>query len=109
MAWKTLTEEEMNEKPNFENNAEFWNPEKDDELQGTVKYVGEGKYKKLFMVIEDDEGQEWLTTQCASLDKQIKKLGIEEANIVNILYKGRAEDEYESHIYILRLWEEDKE
>lgn len=108
MAWKKLTEEELNGKKDFENNAEFFNPEKGDILTGTVKVVTTGKYEKLFLVIEDDEGDEWITTQCASLDKQIKKLEIEEADVVNITYNGRAEDEFASHQYEVMKWVDDE-
>jgi len=107
MSWKTLTEKEM-ESTEFEDNAEFWNPEKDDVLQGTVKVVKMGKYEKLFMVIEDDEGLTWITTQCGSLDRQIRRQQIEQGDIVQLLYKGRKDDEYQTHMYILKKWEDEE-
>lgn len=107
MAWKGVSEDEMNKKE-FKNDGEFWNPEADETLQGTVKAVSKGKYGKLFMVIEDEENSDWITTQCASLDKQIKRLNIEKDDQVHITYKGRAEDEYQSHQYKLLKWEEDE-
>ena len=103
MSWESVSEEEMK---NNDSEAEFWNPEKGDTLQGTVQAVAKGKFKKLFLVLEDDEGKEWITTQCASLDKQIKKLGIEEDDIVHLTYNGRLDDEYHSHDYKLLKWVE---
>lgn len=110
MAWKGVSEDEMKEmgKKDYENEGEFWNPEKDDTLQGKVKVVKEGKYHKLFMVIEDEENSDWITTQCASLDKQIKKLDIEKDDQVHLTYKGRLDDEYQSHQYELLKWEEEE-
>lgn len=101
--WKKLTDDEM-ETGEFE--GEFWNPTEDDTLQGHVTAVKEGKFKKLFMQIEDEEGMEWITTQCASLHKQIKKLDIKEGELVHLTYNGRADDEYASHQYLLQVWRE---
>ena len=79
----------------FESNNEltFWNPEPEEQLIGTVKNVKKGQYEKYFLVIEDDEGTVWATTQCARLDYQIKKMKIEEGDYVLVEYNGqRAED-----------------
>lgn len=90
MAWEGITEEEMNTK-NYEDDAEFWEPNEDDELQGVVKIVKEGKYNKLFMIIKDEDGDSWITSQCASLDKQIKRLKIKAKDTVHITYLGEGE------------------
>lgn len=103
MSWEAVPEDEMK---NNDSESTFWNPEKGDTLQGTVQAVAKGKFKKLFLVIEDDEGKEWITTQCTSLHKQIKKLSIEEDDVVHITYNGRADDEYQSHDYKLLKWVE---
>ena len=109
MAWKSLTEEEISEKEEFD--GEFWEPEKDDTLQGTVQLVKKGKYNKYFLIVQDEVGDEWITTQCATLHKQIKKLEIQEEDIVHLTYNGRADDEYQTHLYLLQKWidEEDSE
>lgn len=100
--WKKLSDEEM-EAGEFE--GEFWEPAEGDAIQGTVtEDPKEGKFKKLFLVIKDDEGDEWITTQCASLHRQIKKLKIKKDDIVHLTYNGRADDEYNSHQYLLQVW-----
>lgn len=100
MAW--TSEEDYS----FENDNEltFWNPEAGDQLIGTVKNVKKGQYEKYFLVIEDEEGTVWATTQCARLDYQIKKMKIEEGDYVLVEYNGqRAEDN--AHDY--KLYKDD--
>ena len=105
MAWKSLDENEINN-TDFENDGEFWNPEPNDTLQGTVQVVKEGQYNKLFLVLEDEAGDVWITTQCAGLHKQIQKLEIKQGDLIHLTYNGRADDEYGSHQYLLQVWEE---
>ena len=100
MAW---TSEEDYEFSN-DNELEFWNREAGDQLIGTVKNVKKGQYEKYFLVIEDDEGNTWATTQCARLDYQIKKMKIEVDDYVLLEYNGqRAEDN--AHDY--KLYKDD--
>lgn len=97
MAWKTEDDYE------FENNGnelEFWNPEKGDSLEGTVRSVKKGQYEKYFLVVEDEDGNVWATTQCARLDYQIKKMKIEEDDYVLIEYNGQRSDD-NAHDYKL--------
>lgn len=98
MAWKS--EEDYNLE------SEFWNPEEGDVLEGDVLLVKKGNYEKLFMIIEDEDGNSWITTQCARLDFQIKKMKIEEGDIVKLTYNGRV-GENDAHDYKLEVWEED--
>ena len=87
-----------------DNELEFWNPEVGDQLIGTVKNVKKGQYEKYFLVIEDDEGNTWATTQCARLDYQIKKMKITVDDYVLLEYNGqRAEDN--AHDY--KLYKDD--
>ena len=99
MAWKS--EEDYNLE------SEFWNPEEGDVLEGDVLLVKKGNYEKLFMIIEDEDGNSWITTQCARLDFQIKKMKIEEGDIVKLTYNGRV-GENDAHDYKLEVWEEDQ-
>lgn len=97
MAWKTEQDFE------FDNNddMEFWNPEAGDSLEGTVKInPKKGAYEKYYLVIEDEDGNTWATTQCARLDFQIKKMKIKEGDYVLIEYNGRLE-ENNAHDYTL--------
>ena len=101
MAW---TSEEDYEFENNSNDLQFWNPEIGDQLIGTVKNVKKGQYEKYFLVIEDDEGTVWATTQCARLHFQILKMKISEGDYVLIEYNGqRAEDN--AHDY--KLYKDD--
>lgn len=104
MAWLSADDEKLQD-----NDGEFWNPEKGDELQGIVKVVKIGSYDKYFMIIEDDAGDVWITTQCAGLDYQIKKLDIQPEDEVYLIYNGRRDDENHSHDYKLNKWVEDEE
>lgn len=101
MAWKNEDDFEFEQLE-----SEFWNPEKGDTLEGEVVVVKKGTYEKLFLVIEDDDGDTWLTNQCAGLDFQIKKMKIEEGDIVRLTYNGRKGDN-DAHDYKLEVWEED--
>lgn len=102
MAFKNINEMEKKE-------SEFWNPQKDDELQGNVVVIKEGNYGKQFLVIEDDDENVFITTQCASLDYLISRARLEIGDYVKVVYLGRANDEYQSHKYELYVWEEEEE
>lgn len=98
MAWTTEEDYE------FESDGQFWNPETGDQLIGTVQKVEKGTYEKYYMVIEDDDGNTWITTQCARLDYQIKKMKIEVGDYVLLEYNGqRVEDN--AHDY--KLYKDD--
>lgn len=99
---ETLKHDELN---NFEE-GEFWIPEFNEILEGHVKKIKTGKYDKLFLKVEDEKGDYWITRQCRSLDKQIKGLKIKENDLVQIKYNGRLDDEYGSHDYLIKLWED---
>lgn len=91
-----------------EKESEFWNPNKGDELQGTVVAVKEGSYGKLFLVIEDDEGNTFITTQCGSLHKLIESSDLDVGDYVKVVYNGRKNDEYRTHDYGLFVWVDDE-
>lgn len=91
-----------------EKEAEFFEPEANDEIEGVVIAKKEGTYGKFFLVIEEDEGDRWITTQCGSLHRQILKGKVEEGDYVKVVYKGRKNDEFNSHDYELYIWEEDE-
>lgn len=98
MAWKTEDDYEFENS----NDLEFWNPEAGDSLEGTVKTEPKkGSYEKYYLIIEDDEGNTWATTQCARLDYQIKKMKIQEGEYVLIEYNGQIEDQNNAHDYKL--------
>lgn len=100
MSWQSEEDFEFES----QNELTFWNPEPEEQLIGTVKNVKKGQYEKYFLVIEDDEGTVWATTQCARLDYQIKKMKIEEGDYVLVEYHGqRAEDNaYDYKLYVDR-------
>ena len=97
MAWKSEEDFEFEQ-----SESQFWNPEPGDSLEGTVKRVQKGAYEKYFLIIEDSEGETWLTTQCARLDFQIKKMKIEEGDYVWLEYNGQIE-ENNAHDYKLMV------
>ena len=70
-----------------------------DEIEGVVIAKKEGTYGKFFLVIEEDEGDRWITTQCGSLHRQILKGRVEEGDYVKVVYNGRKNDENNSHDY----------
>ena len=98
MAWKSEEDYEFES----QNDSEFWNPEIGDSLEGTVKRVQKGQYEKYFLIIEDADGNSWITTQCARLDFQIKKMKIEAGDYVLIEYNGQLEDN-NAHDYKLMV------
>ncbi|WP_458407984.1 hypothetical protein [Anaerotignum sp.] len=97
MAW--MTEDDFS----FDDQElQFWNPETGDQLVGTVKNVKKGTYEKYFLVVEDENGDVWATTQCARLHYQIMKMKIAEGDYVCIEYNGqRSEDN--AHDYKLMV------
>lgn len=100
MSWKSEEDYE------FEDEMTFWNPEAGESLQGEVKKVQKGTYEKYFIILEDDEGKTWATTQCARLDYQIKKMKIVENDYILLEYNGqRAEDN--AHDYKLYVDRDD--
>jgi len=110
MAWKDAEVEE-----NGEIEGTFWEPLQDETIQGTVLKIKEGKFGKLFITLQDEEGDVWFTPQHANLDKQIKNLqrkeGLKEDDIVHILYKGQGEQPEDStysapQLYQLKVWRE---
>ncbi len=103
MVWKSEDDYE------FDNNElQFWNPQEGDSLMGTVKKVEKGVYEKYYLVIEDDNGNVWGTTQCARLDYQIKKMKIAVGDYVLVEYNGQREED-NAHDYKLFKDEEDEE
>lgn len=106
MAWKGIDSEEND----YKNDAVFWEPEPKDTLEGTVKKIKKGQFN-LFMVVEDDEGATWFTPQHAQLVRQIKKLSIEEGDLVHITFLGEGEQPDDPNysapkLYKLLKWEE---
>jgi len=106
MAWKG-TEIDEND---YDDDSVFWEPDPKDTIQGNVKWTGKGKYNT-FMVIEADDGMTYKTPQHASLSRQIRKLGIEENDLVHITFLGDGEEpddpEYSApKLYKLLKWEE---
>lgn len=99
MAWKT--EEDFS--------ADRFEPEVGDVLEGEVVAVPyHNDFEKHYLVIEDKDGNEWVTKVCGRLDFQIKKMKIEEGDIVRLTYNGQDND-YNAHDYVLEVWEEDEE
>jgi hypothetical protein len=95
--------------------GEFWEPLPDETLQGTVLKIKSGKFGKLFMVIEDDDGEVWFTPQHANLDRQIKNLqkksNLTEDDTVHVKYLGLGEQPEDPsynppQLYKLRVWRE---
>lgn len=74
-----------------EDESVFWEPDKDDTLQGTVKWVGKGKYNT-FMVVEGEDGVTYKTPQHSLLSRQIRKLEIQEDDLVHITFLGEGEE-----------------
>ena len=87
MAWKGT---DINENDYEEDESVFWEPDKDDTIQGTVKWVGKGKYNT-FMVVEAEDGTIYKTPQHSLLSRQIRKLEIGEDDLVHITFLGEGE------------------
>ena len=111
MAWKDAEAEEEN----GQLEGTFWEPLEDETLQGTVLKIKEGKFGKLFLTIQDEEGDVWFTPQHANLDRQIKNLqkkeGLGTNDIVHVQYKGQGEQPEDStysapQLYQLKVWRE---
>ena len=110
MGWENTDTEE-----NGEMEGTFWEPLPEETIQGTVLKIKEGKYGKLFMVIQDDEGEVWFTPQHANLDRQIKNLqrkqNLVEQDIVHVKYIGQGEQPEDPtfsapNLYQLKVWRE---
>ena len=110
MAWKE-TNIDMDENGEFE--GEFWEPDVNDTLEGTLaEEPKKGKYNKLFLKVRDSEGTIWITSQHAHLDKQIKKLKVVEGDEVRVTYLGMGEQQEDSeysapNLYKLQVWRDD--
>lgn len=106
MTCKSLTQTELDNIHEIQDN-ELWIPREINEtIEGVVKEVKKGKYDKKFLKIKDENDTIWVTNQCKSLDEQIKNLQIEDDDIVRVEYNGRLDDEYGSHNYLLMKWTE---
>lgn len=94
--------------------AEFWDPKIDEVLQGEVTARKKGKFDT-FIYIEDDDGQEWKTPQHAQLARKIRRMKIEEGDIVRITYlgekapKGDNKNMSPTKQYKLEVWSDDDE
>lgn len=87
--------------------AEVYDPEPGDILEGTVVNVPfHEEWEKYYLVIEDDNGQEWITRCTGRLDFQIKRMKIKNGDVVRLTYNGQ-DNEYNAHDYVLEVWEED--
>jgi len=112
MAWKQAELPAEDEENGYEEGGNFWEPNKDDTLQGEVLKIKPGKFKKLFLTIEREDGEVYFTGQHANLDKQIKRLqkdeGLTEGDQVHITYLGEGTSDDENYnapkLYKLQVW-----
>lgn len=82
----------------FQSNGNMWQPEEGDMLVGTIQRIPTGKFGKKFLIVEDAEGVDWITTQCAQIDYKIDNMSLEEGDYVKLIYKGQS-GENNAHNY----------
>lgn len=87
--------------------SEIYDPQPGDVLEGTVTNVPfHEEWEKYSLIIEDEDGQEWMTRTCGRLDFQIRRMKIKEGDVVKLTYNGQ-DNEFNAHDYVLEVWEED--